>query len=137
MAGIKISDLPSSSSLTGDSNVIVSINNETYKTTINSLLSYYQAPVKSLSAESYTLLTSDNTYYIRLADVSYTPIIVISPNSIASWPIGFTTTIRDIVGNGFILSAAPGVTLNSVTSAGAAFQAMQLINVDSNVWDVL
>lgn len=137
MAGIKISDLPVSSSLTGDSNVIVSINNETYKTTVNSLLSYYQAPVKSLSAQSYTLLASDNTYYIRLVGSAYVPIVLISPNSVTSWPIGFTATIRDIVGNGFTLSAAPGVTLNTVTSAGAAFQAMQLINVASNVWDVL
>lgn len=137
MAGIKITDLPVSTSVVGSAYLVISDAANTYKSTINSLLGYYQTPVVSLSAADYTLALSDNSTYIRLADVNYSPIILILPNSVISWPIGCTITIKDIVGNGFTLSAGAGVTLNSLTSAGAAFQGMQLINVAINEWDVL
>lgn len=137
MAGVKITELPVSPFLVGTDYVVTSDEVNVYKSTINSLLTYYQAPVVSLSADTYMLSLSDNSAYIRLASVSNYPTIVILPNSIISWPIGYTTTIKDIVGVGFSLSASVGVTLNTQTSAGAAYQGIQLINVANNVWDVL
>lgn len=137
MAGIKITNLPIDVTLLGSDYVIVSNDNTTYKTTVSSLLEYYQTPILSLSAGTYSIALSNNNSYIRLASSLYTPKIVISPNSAISWPIGYTVTLKDVVGTGFALSALAGVTLNTVTSAGAAFQGMQLINVGTNIWDVL
>lgn len=140
MAGVKITDLPVATALNGNDYVVTTDGILVYKSTINSLLEYYQAPVISLSSsDTHILQLSNNSSYIRLLenDEYARPVIFISSNSSIAWPIGYTVTIKDVSGYGFTLSAASGVTLYTLTSTGAAYQAMQLINVSSNVWDVL
>jgi hypothetical protein len=141
MAGIKISELPTLTSLNGDETFIVDDFITTKKVSINTLIDYYGGSDSVINivpvTTSYTLSLSDVGSYIR-ASTSELKTFTILPNSSINWPIGSIITIKSVdLTAGFSLSGGNGVTLNALTSSFAPFQSTQLINISANFWDVL
>jgi hypothetical protein len=141
MAGIKISGLPTLTSLNGDETFIVDDSTTTKKVSINTLIDYYGGSDSVINivpvTTSYTLALSDIGSYIR-ASTSSSKIFTVLPNSSINWPVGSIITIKSVDSTaGFSLSGSSGVTLNSLTSSFSPFQSTQLINISANFWDVL
>lgn len=86
--------------------------------------------------ESFSLALSDAGKYIRWNNANEGSCTV-PANSQVPFPIGTTITIRQI-GAGIIqMTYDQGVTLNGDTKTAGQHKSLQIIKVDTDVWDII
>ena len=85
------------------------------------------------SAWTFSMSEGDYYRYTGASDASAT----VPPNSSQAYPIGAVITIRQAGAGVVTATAGSGVTINGDTKTADQNKAIQLVKIDTNIWDCI